>query len=70
MTPVEATATAAGWMPIASAARRCIARAACMPSCPVAALALPEFAITARMALGVVSSRQTSTGAASTPERV
>jgi hypothetical protein len=70
MTPVEATATLAGSTPIACAAAACIARAACIPAGPVAALALPEFAITARRAPGAVSSRQTRTGAASTPERV
>ena len=48
----------------------CIFAASSSPRPPVAALALPELAATARSASSCVRCRQTSTGAASTPERV
>ena len=48
MTPVEATATSPASSPSASAPSACIARASSMPRSPVAALALPLFATTAR----------------------
>ena len=71
MTPVEATPTVGG-LDAEGGGRRALheARDVCMPAGPVAALALPELAMTARRPLATVSSRVTSTGGASTPERV
>ena len=70
ITPVEATATTSGSSPTAIAAAPCMRAALSTPRRPVAALALPALATTARSE----SSRQRSwhriTGAASTPERV
>ena len=54
----------------ASAAAPCILIAASSPGRPVEQLALPELATTTRSASSRAWSWQTSTGAASTPERV
>ena len=70
MTPVEATATWSACTPPAMAAAPCILAASSIPRPPVAAFALPELATTTRSASSRERSRVTSTGAASTPERV
>jgi hypothetical protein len=70
MTPVEATATRSGSTPAAIAAAPCILAASSRPRPPVAAFALPELATTARRASSFARSCVSSTGAASTPERV
>ena len=70
ITPVEATATWSSRTPPAIEAAPCIRAASSKPRLPVAALALPELATITRSA----SSRErvcvSTTGAASTPERV
>ena len=70
MTPVEATATRSCSTPTAAAAAACIRSATSMPWVPVAALALPALTTSARSARISERSCVTSTGAASTPERV
>ena len=49
ITPVEATATRSSGTPAAIAAAPCMRAASSSPRRPVAALALPELATTARM---------------------
>ena len=61
---------ARGSTPTAIAAAPCIFAASSIPRRPVAALALPELATTARSASSRQRSWVSSTGAASTPERV
>ena len=70
MTPVEQTATWSSRTRAAIAAPPCMCAAASIPRPPVAALALPEFAAMARRPSSCVRSCVTSTGAASTPDRV
>ena len=70
MTPVEATATSPALIPSASAASACIVRASSMPRSPVAALALPLFATTARTPPVSTASRVTTSGAPLTALRV
>ena len=70
ITPVEATATRSSWTPDAIAAAPCIRAASSSPRFPVAAFALPEFTTTARIASSRQRAWHSSTGAASTPERV
>jgi hypothetical protein len=70
ITPVEATATRSSRTPEAIAAAPCMRAASSMPRRPVAALALPELTTTVRMASWRQRSCVSSTGAASTPDRV
>ena len=70
ITPVEHTATRSAATPPANAAAPCIFVAASSPRRPVAALALPELATTARKPSSRQRSCVSSTGAASTPDRV
>ena len=70
MTPVEATATSSASIPSASAASLCIARASSTPRPPVAALAMPLFATTARTPPASTASRVTTSGAPLTALRV
>ena len=70
ITPVEATATWSSGTCAAIAAAPCMRAASSSPRPPVAALALPELAITARSAPSRQRSWVSSTGAATTPERV
>src|SRR3954447_17843002 len=70
ITPVEATATWSSRTPPAIAAAPCMRAASSRPRRPVAALALPELTTTTRMASSRVRVWQSTTGAASTPERV
>ena len=56
--------------PAAAAPARCMRAASSSPRRPVAALALPALATTARMPAGRQRSWVSRTGAASTPERV
>ena len=70
ITPVEATATWSSGTPPAIAAAPCMRAASSKPRCPVAALALPELATITRSASSRVRSLVSTTGAASTPERV
>ena len=67
---VDATATWSSRTPATIAPAPCIRAASSSPRRPVAALALPEFATTARIAAIRQRSCVSSTGAASTPERV
>ena len=62
ITPVEATATSPAASPSAAAAASWTRAAASIPASPVAALALPEFATTARIAPRSQRSRVTSDG--------
>ena len=70
MTPVEATATWSSRTPAAIEAAPCMRAASSSPRRPVAALALPALATTTRIASSRQRSCVSSTGAASTPERV
>ena len=70
ITPVEATATTCGSSPSAIPAAPCMRAASSTPRRPVAALALPELATTARSESSAQRSWHRITGAASTPERV
>ena len=70
ITPVEATATWSSGTRLAIEAAPCIRAASSTPRRPVAALALPALATTARIASSRQRSCVSSTGAASTPERV
>ena len=71
ITPVEATATRPSGAPATIAAGALhLGRVVEARTRPVAALALPELTTTARSAPSSQRSVQSSTGAASTPERV
>jgi hypothetical protein len=70
ITPVDATATRSSRTPDAIAAAPCMRAASSSPRLPVAAFALPELATTARSASSRQRAWHSSTGAASTPERV
>ena len=70
ITPVEATATWSSRTPPAIAAAPCMRAASSKPRRPVAALALPELATITRIASSRARSWVSTTGAASTPERV
>ena len=70
ITPVEATATWSSGAPPAIDAAPCMRAASSKPRLPVAALALPELATITRSASSRVRSLVSTTGAASTPERV
>ena len=70
ITPVEATATRSSSTPATMAPAPCMRAASSSPRRPVAALALPELATTARMPVSWQRSWVSRTGAASTPERV
>ena len=64
MTPVEHTSTSEAAQPSFSARNPQVRRAVARPGSPVAALALPEFRMTARAAPSATCSRETLTGAA------
>ena len=64
MTPVEAISTSSGAHPRALPTSSPVASAVCIPGSPVAALALPEFKITARALPVAARLRETCTGAA------
>ena len=64
MTPVDATKTSSAGMQSAWAAIDCMACAAARPGSPVAALAMPEFKMTARALPPAATARETCTGAA------
>ena len=66
----RATATRSSCTPAAIAAAPCMRAASSRPRRPVAAFALPELTTTARSASSRQRSWHSSTGAASTPERV
>ena len=70
ITPVDATATCSSCTPAAIAPAPCMRAASSSPRRPVAALALPAFATTARSPPRRQRSWVSRTGAASTPERV
>src|SRR5919197_2796619 len=64
MTPVEAVSTAPFWMPSACATAARSAWTSSRPPGPASALALPEFARTARIPSAGTRGRASSTGAA------
>ena len=64
MTPVDATKTSSAGTESAWAVISCMAREAARPGSPVAALAMPEFKMTARALPPAATERETCTGAA------